>query len=66
MELILQRLKSKTYQTAIIGAILTILETNSGIISQFVPAEYRTYIVLSWPLIMITLREVTTGALADK
>jgi uncharacterized membrane protein len=66
MELIIQRLKSKTYHVAIVGALLTILETNSGLISQFLPVEYRNYVVLVWPVLMITLREVTTGALSDK
>jgi uncharacterized membrane protein len=66
MELIIQRLKSKTYHVAIVGALLTILETNSGLISQFLPVEYRNYVVLAWPVLMITLREVTTGALSDK
>ena len=66
MELIIQRLKSKTYHVAIAGALLTILETNSGLISQFLPVEYRNYVMLAWPVLMITLREVTTGALSDK
>lgn len=66
MELIIQRLKSKTYHVAIAGAVLTIIEANSGFLSQFLPPEYRQYVVMAWPVLMLTLREVTTGALADK
>ena len=65
-ELIIQRLKSKTYWVAIIGALLTAVEANSGFLSQFVPAEYRSYIIMLWPVIMLVLREFTTSALADK
>ena len=60
------RLRSKTYWVAIIGALLTIVEANSGFISILLPAEYSKYSVMLWPVLMITLREVTTTALADK
>ena len=61
-----QRLKSKTYWVALVGAFLTVLEANSGFIGQFMPAEYRAYIVMMWPVLMLVLRELTTSALSDK
>jgi uncharacterized membrane protein len=66
MNPIIQRLKSKTYWVAIVGALLTIIEANSGFIGQFVPAPYRAYIIMLWPVLMLVLRELTTTALANK
>jgi uncharacterized membrane protein len=66
MNLIIQRLKSKTYWVAIVGALLTVIEANSGFIGQFVPAPYRAYIIMLWPVLMLVLRELTTTALANK
>jgi uncharacterized membrane protein len=66
LELIKQRLKSKTYWTAIIGALLTILEANSGYISGLLPPDTGKYLVLFWVPAMLTLREITTAALSDK
>lgn len=66
MEKILQRLRSKTYWAAIVMAGISVVEANAQFISQYLPAEARPYLLLAWPLLMITLREVTTGALADK
>jgi len=66
LDLITQRLKSKTYWVAIVGALLSTLEANSGFFSQYIPMPERTYIVLLWPVLMLALREVTTTALADK
>jgi hypothetical protein len=47
-------------------ALLTILEAQSGFLSGFLPAPYRAYTVMLWPLVMISLREVTNAALAEK
>ena len=66
MNPILQRLKSKTYWVAIIGALLTAVEVNSGFLGSFIPMPYRSYVIMLWPVLMLTLREVTTTALADK
>lgn len=66
MNTILQRLKSKTYWAAVIAALLTIAEANSGLLSSLLPAGYSHYAVMLWPILMLTLREVTTTALADK
>ena len=66
MNAIVQRLKSKTYWVAIVGALLTAIEANSGFLGQFIPAPYRAYIIMLWPVLMLILRELTTSALADK
>ncbi len=66
MNAIIQRLKSKTYWAAILGALLTIVEANSGFISTLLPAAYAKFAVMLWPVLMLTLRELTTTALADK
>ena len=66
MNAILQRFKSKTYWVAIVGALLTVIEANSGFIGQFLPTEYRAYIVMLWPVLMLVLREITTSALSNK
>jgi len=66
MNLILQRLKSRTYWVAILGALLTAVEVNSGFLGSFIPMPYRNYVILLWPVLMVLLREVTTSALADK
>lgn len=65
-KLILKRLKSKTYWAAIIGALLALVEQSSGAISTLLPVGMRPMAVMLWPILMITLREVTTGALGDK
>jgi len=66
MNPILQRLKSKTYWVAVIGAVLTGMDASSGFFSQYFPLAYRPFIPLFWPVLMLALREVTTTALADK
>ena len=66
MNAIIQRLKSKTYWVAIVGALLTAIDANSGFLGQFIPAPYRAYIIMLWPVLMLILRELTTSALADK
>jgi len=66
MNPIFQRLKSRTYWVAIIGALLTAVEANSGFFGSFIPMPYRNYVILLWPVLMVILREVTTSALSDK
>lgn len=63
---IVKRLKSKTYWAAVIGALLLVVEHNSGIFSTFLPESIRNMAVLMWPVLMVMLREVTTTALAEK
>jgi len=66
MNTILQRFKSKTYWVALIGALLTVIEFNSGFLGSFIPMPYQSYIIMLWPVLMVVLREVTTSALSDK
>lgn len=66
LDLIIQRLKSKTFQTAFILTLISILEINVGFIAQFIPAVYRPYIVMVWPLAMLVLREMTKEPLSAK
>lgn len=66
MQYLIQRLKSKTYWVAILGALLTAVEINSGFLGSFIPMPYRNYVILLWPVLMVLLREITTSALADK
>lgn len=66
LELIIQRLKSKTYLTALALALLSAIEVNLQLVSQFIPLEYRSYLIMIWPVVMLTLREVTTAALSEK
>jgi len=66
MKAIIKRLKSKTYWAAIVGALLLVIEQNSGIFSTYLPESIRSMAVLMWPVLMIGLRELTTTALAEK
>jgi hypothetical protein len=66
MNAIIKRLKSKTYWVAVTGALLTLVEVNSGYLSGLLPPEYVKYSLMFWPVLMLTLREVTSGALEDK
>lgn len=66
MKYIIKRLKSKTYWAAILGALLVVIEQNSGIFSLYLPESVRSMAVLMWPVLMVALREVTTKSVADK
>ena len=66
MKAIIKRLKSKTYWAAILGALLVVIEQNSGIFSLYLPESVRSMAVLMWPVLMVALREVTTKSVADK
>ncbi len=66
MNAIIKRLKSKTYWAALVGALLVVIEQNSGVFSKFLPDDWRTWAVLMWPVIMLALRELTTTALSEK
>lgn len=66
MNFIVQRLKSKTYRVGMVGLLITVLEINSGVITGWVPVDYRPWLILIWPMLMFTLREMTNSALGDK
>ena len=63
---ITQRLRSKTYLTALTLAAITAIDAQSAFLTGSLPAEYRPWCLLAWPVAMLTLREVTTSALSDK
>ncbi len=66
LDKIKQRLQSKTYLTALALGIVSLLEINAPFVTSFIPEAYRGYLLMIWPIAMMTLREVTTGALSDK
>lgn len=66
MNKIIQRLHSKTYLTAVALAAISAIEINAQLLTGWVPAEYKPWLLMVWPVAMLTLREVTTGALSDK
>jgi hypothetical protein len=66
LKLIRARLNSKTYRVAIVGTLLVILEQNSGVISALLPVGLQPWAVMLWPVLMITLRELTNSALDKK
>jgi len=66
LEKIKKRLKSRTYQVAIVGGVLTMIEVNSGLILGWVPVEAQPYVIALWPLAMMSMREITNAALEDK
>lgn len=66
LEKLKQRLLSKTYWAAVIGALLTIADAQGGYISSLLSPGQGKYLLMLWPIIMLTLREVTTTALSDK
>jgi len=66
MKAIIKRLKSKTYWAAIIGALLLVLEQNSGVFSAHLPESVRSIAVLIWPVLMVALRELTTKPVSEK
>lgn len=61
-----ERLHSKTYWAALIGAILTIVEAQYGLLTTLLPPAVMPYAPLIFPVVMAVLREFTTMALEDK
>lgn len=66
MNLIWQRLQSKTYIAALILSVLTILEANFQVLALLVPPKYQPYTPLIFPLAMMVCREFTKEALGEK
>lgn len=66
MDKIKQRLKSKTYWAAVLGTVMTVLETNGQGFSQLLPEGSRAWAMMFWPVAMIMLREITTTGLSEK
>ena len=66
LEIFRQRFASKTYCAALIGAILTIVEANYGVLAMLLPPRLMPYSPLIFPIVMIFCREITTSALSEK
>ena len=65
-QLFWERFHSKTYWAALIGAILTIVEAQFGLLAPLLPTAVMPYAPLIFPIAMAVLREFTTMALEDK
>lgn len=66
LNLILQNLNSRTVRVALLLALISGIEAQAQFFSQFVPAMYRPYLIMVWPVAMVLMRNITTTALADK
>lgn len=66
MELLHQRLRSKTYWLAFVASLLTIAEANTGVLAFMLPLSWGPYLPLIFPVVFLIAREFTTTALADK
>lgn len=56
---------SKTYATALLLGLITAVEMNTQLLSQFIPEIYRPWLLMIWPVTMMTLREMTNSALSE-
>ena len=65
-QLFLERVRSKTYWAALIGAILTIVEAQYDFLTTLLPPAVMPYAPLIFPIAMAILREFTTMALENK
>ena len=68
MELILQRLKSKTYQLAILTALVGFVQANPQLISDTLKlsATQLGWVMSGVGIIAMVIRELTTKAISDK
>ena len=60
-----KRVLSKTYATALLLGLITAVEMNTQLLSQFIPETYRPWLLMIWPVTMMTLREMTNSALSE-
>lgn len=60
------RLTSKTYIAAVTMGVITAIEINSPLLSTLLPPEQRPYLLALWPVIMMTLREITKTSVDEK
>lgn len=60
------RLLSKTYISALLLGIITAVDMNTQFLSGLFPEAYRPYLLMAWPVTMMTLREMTKTAVDDK
>jgi hypothetical protein len=68
MELILQRLKSKTYQLAILTALVGFVQANPQLISDTLKlsATQLGWVMSGVGLVAMVIRELTTKAISEK
>lgn len=70
MEILIQALiqnwNSRTVKLALLLGLISGIEVQAGFFSQFVPLEYRPWLIMFWPVAMIFMRNITTTALAEK
>jgi hypothetical protein len=66
MRKIYNRLVSKTYISALLLGLITAVELNTQFLSSLFDEQYRPWLLLIWPVTMMTLREMTNSALNDK
>ena len=59
------RMWSKTYLSALLLGAITAVDLNTGLVSGLFPQEYRPWLLMAWPVLMMTLREMTNSALGD-
>ena len=60
------RLLSKTYISALLLGLITAVELNNQFLSGLFAEQYRPYLLMIWPVAMMTLREMTKEAVDDK
>lgn len=60
------RLVSKTYISALLLGIITAVDMNTQFLSGMVPEAYRPWLLMTWPVTMMTLREMTKSAVDEK
>lgn len=60
------RLLSKTYISALLLGLITAVELNNQFLSSLFAEQYRPYLLMIWPVAMMTLREMTKEAVDDK
>lgn len=66
LERIKNRLVSKTYISALLLGLITAVDMNTQFLSGFFPEAYRPFLLMIWPVSMMTLREMTKEAVDDK
>ena len=60
------RLTSKTYISALLLGIITAIDMNTQFLSAQFAESLRPWLLMAWPITMMTLREMTTTALDNK
>lgn len=56
---------SKTYAAAVVLGVITAIDMNTQFLSQFVAEAYRPWLLMVWPITMMTLREMTDSDFSE-